>query len=200
MMKAVVLVDKTNMKIQDVAKPSPKTGEVLIRVVYTALDTAFHEVANRTMVAGSFLHNLKVNPLVAGWHFSGTVESVAEGVGDLKVGDAVYGHLQYCSSTKQGALADFITVPASECAKIPEGIELDVAAAVATEALTALTSRNKRQRWVVHREEYSDNCGRRRRRYSSRPNCKIAEGRNSACSMFHQRCIECYEARSGPCY
>ncbi len=138
MMKAVVLVDKTNMKIQDVAKPSPKTGEVLIRVVYTALDTAFHEVANRTMVAGSFLHNLKVNPLVAGWHFSGTVESVAEGVGDLKVGDAVYGHLQYCSSTKQGALADFITVPASECAKIPEGIELDVAAAVTTEALTAL--------------------------------------------------------------
>ncbi len=137
MMKAVVIVDKNTVTIQDIAKPSPKTGEVMIRIIYTALDTAFHEVANRTMVAGSFLHDLKASPLVAGWYFSGMVENVAEGVGDLKVGDAVYGHLQYSSRTQQGALADFITVPASECAKIPR-ISLETAAAVTTEALTAL--------------------------------------------------------------
>mmetsp|Transcript_2604 Transcript_2604/g.4081 ORF Transcript_2604/g.4081 Transcript_2604/m.4081 type:complete len:126 (-) Transcript_2604:675-1052(-) len=120
MMKAVVLVDKTNMEVQEVAKPSPKAGEVLIKVVYTALDTALHEVPNRTMIPGSLLHNLKVTPLVAGWHFSGIVESIAGGVDNLKVGDAVHGHLQYSSKTKQGTLTDYITVPASECAKIPK--------------------------------------------------------------------------------
>lgn len=137
-MKAVVLVNKTNMEVQEVAKPSPKAGEVLIKVVYTALDTGLHEVANRTMIPGSLLHNLKVTPLVAGWHFSGIVESIAGGADNLIVGDAVHGHLQYSSKTKQGTLSEYITVPASECAKIPEGINMDAAAAVTSEALTAL--------------------------------------------------------------
>jgi len=108
------------------------------KVAYTALDTALHEVANQTMIPGSLLHNLKVTPLDAGWYFSGIVENIAEGVDNLKVGDAVHGHLQYSSKTKQGTLTDYITVPASECAKIPEGINMDVAAAVTTEALTAI--------------------------------------------------------------
>ena len=139
-MKVIALVDKTNMKVQDSKKPSPKKGEVSIKVAYSVLNTAFHEVAYRTMIPGSLLHNLKVKPLVAGWHFSGTVESIAEDVSDLEVGeDDVFGHLQYASSTRQGILAEYITVSASECAKIPEGIpEMDVAAAITSEALTAL--------------------------------------------------------------
>lgn len=138
MMNVIALVDKSSAKVQEVTKPSPKEGEVLIKVAYSALDTAFEEVARRTFIPGSLLHNLKVETLVAGWHYSGTVESVAGGVTDLKVGDAVFGHLQYASSTRQGSLAEYITVPALECAAIPESIEMDVAAAVTTEALTAL--------------------------------------------------------------
>lgn len=75
-----------------------------------ALDTAFHECAHRTMIPGSLLHNLKVNPLVIGWHFSGIIESTADGVTDLKKGDKVFGHLQYAGSTRQGSLAEYITV------------------------------------------------------------------------------------------
>jgi len=137
-MQVIDLVDKTSKKVGETTKPSPKKGEVLVKVAYSALDTAFEEVARRSFIPGSFLHNLKVKPLVAGWHYSGTVESVTVGVDDLTVGDAVFGHLQYASTTRQGSLADYITVPSSECAKIPEGVEMDVAAAVTVEALTAL--------------------------------------------------------------
>ena len=57
---------------------------------------------------------------------------------DLEVGDDVFGHLQYASSTRQGTLAEYITISASGCAKIPEGIKSEEAAAVTPEALTAL--------------------------------------------------------------
>lgn len=138
MMKVVTLIDKEKMEVQETAKPSPKKGEVLVKVAFSALDTAFAEVANRTMIPGGLLHSLKVKPLVAGWHFSGTVESAAEGVNDLEPDDLVFGHLQYSSSTRQGSLAEYITVPASECAKVPEGVAMDTAAAVTSEALAAL--------------------------------------------------------------
>jgi len=138
MMKVAALVDKTTVKVQETSKPSPKKGEVLVKVAFSALDSAFVEVAHRTMIPGGLLHNLKVKPLVAGWHFSGTVEGIDEGVQDLAPGDSVFGHLQYSSATRQGSLAEYVTVPASELAKSPEGISMDTAAAVTTEALTAL--------------------------------------------------------------
>jgi len=137
-MKAVALPDKTSCKVVEIPKPIPQNGEVVVKIKYAALDTAFHECAQRTMIPGSLLHNLKVNPLVIGWHFSGTIESVADGVTDLKKKDKVFGHLQYSGSTRQGSLAEYITVPIDECAKVPIGIAMDMAAAVTTESLTAL--------------------------------------------------------------
>merc|ERR1712232_774566 len=122
-------------------RPSPKEGEVLIKVAYSALDTAFEEVAHKKFIPGSLLHNLKVKPLVAGWHYSGIVLSLGGSMAnnnDIQVGDKVFGHLQYAPSTKQGSLAEYITVPALECAKVPSGVALDVACAISTEALTAL--------------------------------------------------------------
>lgn len=140
MMKAIALPDKktTKTEVLEVPKPSPKVDEVLIKVSFSALDTAFEEVASRTLIPGSLLHSLKVDPLVLGWHYSGVVEGVLGGQCHVKAGDRVFGHLQYASSTKQGSLAEYITVPASDCAVVPEGVEMDVAAAVTTEALTAL--------------------------------------------------------------
>lgn len=137
-MKVIALMDKESMEVVEAPRPSPEQGEVLVKVAYSALDTAFHEVAHRTFIPGSLLHNLKAKPLVAGWHYSGIVESISEGVNSLKVGDAVFGHLQYATTTLQGSLSEYIVVPENECAEVPEGVSMDVAAAVTTEALTAL--------------------------------------------------------------
>eukprot|EP00581_Thalassiosira_minuscula_P012224 CAMPEP_0183717126 /NCGR_PEP_ID=MMETSP0737-20130205/10814_1 /TAXON_ID=385413 /ORGANISM="Thalassiosira miniscula, Strain CCMP1093" /LENGTH=329 /DNA_ID=CAMNT_0025946507 /DNA_START=346 /DNA_END=1335 /DNA_ORIENTATION=- len=138
MMKVIDCIDKTSTVVGEMTKPHPKEGEVLVKIAYSALDTAFEEVAHRSLIPGSLLHNLKVKPLVAGWHYSGTVESIGDGVKDFQVGDSIFGHLQYASSTKQGSLAEYISVPELECAKVPEGVTMEVAAAVTTEALTAL--------------------------------------------------------------
>jgi len=157
MMKIIELDNKAVASVSNHTVPSPQAGEVLIKVAYSALDTAFEEVAHRKFIPGSLLHDLKVKPLVAGWHFSGKVLSLGAGASDpsvadepaaaaddnndnhdLKVGDLVFGHLQYSSSTKQGTLAEYVTVPALECAKVPSGVALDIASAVTTEALTAL--------------------------------------------------------------
>ena len=147
-MKIIELDDKAAASVSNHTTPTPKAGEVLIKVAYSALDTAFEEVAHRTFIPGSLLHNLKVKPLVIGWHFSGKILSLGGEDTDssvteqshhgLKVGDLVFGHLQYAPSTKQGSLAEYITVPVLECAKIPSGVNLDVACAITTESLTAL--------------------------------------------------------------
>lgn len=143
MMKAVALLKDGSAEITDIARPEAKRGEVLVRVEYSALDSAYEEVASRTFIPGSLLHNLRASPLVAGWHFSGTVEGKGDGTAGLKVGDEVFGHLQYHGSTRQGSLSEYITVPADECSKVPDGISLTTAAAAPTEALTALQGLRK---------------------------------------------------------
>jgi NADPH:quinone reductase-like Zn-dependent oxidoreductase len=140
-MKIIKLDNKATATVGTHTKPSPEDGQVLIKVAYSALDTAFEDVAKRTFIPGSLLHNLKVEPLVAGWHYSGTIESLGASLPediDLKVGDLVFGHLQYAPSSKQGSLSEYITVPVSDCAKVPSGVSLDVAAAITTESLTAM--------------------------------------------------------------
>jgi len=142
-MKAVALLKDGSAEVTDIARPEAKRGEILVRVEYSALDTAFEEVASRTFIPGSLLHSLRARPLVAGWHFSGTVEGTGDGTAWLKVGDEVFGHLQYSGSTRQGSLSEYITVPEDECSKVPDGIPLTTAAAAPSEALTAVQGLRK---------------------------------------------------------
>ena len=88
MMKAVTILKDTSTSVADVPRPTAGRGEVLIRVEVSALDSAYEEVASRTLVPGSLLHSLRSRPLVAGWHFGGTVEGVGGGTAGLKAGDA----------------------------------------------------------------------------------------------------------------
>jgi len=59
--------EKNNYDYEDIAADDNVLYFLHSKVAYTALDTALHEVANRTMIPGSLLHNLKVTPwLLAG--------------------------------------------------------------------------------------------------------------------------------------
>jgi len=95
-MKAVSLLKDGSTEIVEVARPEAARGEVLVRVEYSALDSAFEEVASRSFVPGSLLHNLRARPLVAGWHFSGTVEGAVDGADE--VGDKGESIERSCSS------------------------------------------------------------------------------------------------------
>lgn len=135
--KGILTPKKVNVK-----KPVPTKKQLLLRVEYAALDTAIVDVMQQTFLA-SFLH-AKVDPLVVGWHYCGTVEAIGPEADstEVAVGEAVFGHLPYDPSTIQGSLSEFLVVESSECAKVPANAALsrDIYAAATTEAGTALQS------------------------------------------------------------
>merc|ERR1712232_465352 len=138
-MKAVAFTYKTEeINLVDVPKPELGNEELLIQVKYSALDTALDAVAYGKFEA-SILHKIQ-DPLVLGWHYCGQIEKIGSGVEPerFKVGDEVFGHLQYNGKTTQGSLSEYVTVKADSCTLKPIEVSADVAAASTTETLTAL--------------------------------------------------------------
>ncbi|MFT7623390.1 MAG: NADPH:quinone reductase-like Zn-dependent oxidoreductase [Myxococcota bacterium] len=118
--------------------PAPGRGEIRVKVVASAVNAGEEKVISGDFV-GRFLH-VRTSPLVLGWDVSGTVEALGEGVTDLAVGADVWGHLAYSMTQRQGAFAEYVTVPRDSMAAKPNGVSHDVAAAAATVAMTALQS------------------------------------------------------------
>lgn len=119
-------------------KPAPGRGEVRVRVIASAVNAGEEKVIGGDFV-GRFLH-AKTSPLVLGWDFSGVIDATGEGLTNLAVGSAVWGHLAYSNKQKQGAFAEYITVPRAELAGKPDNVPHHVAAAAATVAMTSLQS------------------------------------------------------------
>lgn len=141
-MKAIQVLYKQNGATDTISIPKPtieNPEDILVKVQYSALDTAFDTVMNKTFT-GSFIHKF-TDPLLLAWHFSGTVEAVGDAASkDFAVGASIFGHLQYAPETEQGSLAEYIVVKADAVAMIPKGVKPDVACAASTEVLTALQS------------------------------------------------------------
>jgi threonine dehydrogenase-like Zn-dependent dehydrogenase len=143
-MKAVVWLGPRHMEIQNQPDPTPRAGEVILRV----------EAAG---ICGSELsgylgqNSLRVPPLVMGHEFAGTVAVVGEGVSGLQVGDRVTvnplsgcGACELCRMGlanlcprrqiigihRPGAFAELAAVPAASCTRLPDGLS-QVAGALA---------------------------------------------------------------------
>jgi NADPH:quinone reductase-like Zn-dependent oxidoreductase len=76
-------------------------------------------------------------PQIPGRDFSGVIASVGAGVGDLKVGDAVFGVLE---PGREGTYCEKIAIRAAVIAKKPERLSHVNAAALALTGLTAINS------------------------------------------------------------
>ena len=115
---------------------------LLVKVVYSALDTGIDGMFDTPFIGGMFLHDNKTKPVILGWHYSGVVIEAIDGTtsddNNFKVGDEIFGHLQYNSKQKQGSLSEYIVVDSNSCAKKPRTVPHDIAAAVTTESMTAL--------------------------------------------------------------
>jgi len=137
-MKVLAFDHYVGKKVNTISKntPDPSEDEVLIKVKFSALDTAIDPVINKEIV-GRLLHKI-TNPLFLGYHYSGSIEKVGAGVEGFKTGDEVFGHLQYTSDTEQGSLSEYITVKGDTCALAPKNVDLGIVAASTTEVLTAL--------------------------------------------------------------
>jgi len=78
-----------------------------------------------------------MSPLTFGWNIAGTVDMVGSEV-DLKVGDPIWGHLDFDPFQKQGSYSEYVVMRANAVATRPNNLEAAKAASFATTGLTAL--------------------------------------------------------------
>ena len=140
-MKAWILHDIGDIRYEDVNVFPPENGEVLIRV--RAAGICGSDVP-RTYDTGAHKH-----PLIIGHEFSGEVADISEGVSkdwdgkrvgifplipcceceQCRLGNyEMCRHYDYVGSRRDGAFADYVSVPAKNLMELPEGVSFEEAA------------------------------------------------------------------------
>jgi NADPH2:quinone reductase len=111
--------------IEELPDPEPGPGEVVVKVRAAALN-----FPDALIVANRYQISVPA-PFTPGSEFAGEIERVGEGVTGLAVGDRIMG------STFVGAFAERIALPARAVTLVPDGIDLQTAAAFGVVYLTA---------------------------------------------------------------
>ena len=107
----------------DVQDPRPFAGQALVEI--KAIGVNFIDVYMRT---GLYPGRL---PMVPGMEAAGVVLEVGEGVSEVSKGDAV------AFASTLGSYAERIVVPEWTLVKVPDGLDLGIAAAVMLQGMTA---------------------------------------------------------------
>jgi NADPH:quinone reductase-like Zn-dependent oxidoreductase len=115
------------------------TGEVLVRVHAVGInrpDVYLRE--GHEMLPPAWQSQVSF-PVILGTDVSGVVEAVADDVTDFAVGDEVYSMVRFPGGLAGGskAYAEYVSVPASEVARKPAGIDHVHAAAAPMSLLAA---------------------------------------------------------------
>ena len=145
-MKAAVWHGYKDIRIEEVKEPSPKPGQVKIKVDWAGIcGTDRHEYEGPNFIPVKKPHRLtgRTAPLTIGHEFSGEIVGLGEGVEGWKVGDKVTangsltcGVCEACRSGRynicqklgflgvgdDGAFADYVVVEAAKLFAIPEGV------------------------------------------------------------------------------
>lgn len=105
------------LKLQQVDRPAPARGEVLLKVAACGMN--FGDIL---LIKGTYQEKPEL-PFTLGMEMAGTIEAVGEGVSDLKPGDRVAAYGGF------GGLAEFAALPADLCVPIPGTMSFSDAAA-----------------------------------------------------------------------
>ncbi len=108
-----VTVAEGKLVVAERPQPQPAAGEVLVRVHGAGLNRA--DLAQR---AGFYPAPPGSPADIPGLEFAGVIEASGAGVDGVAPGDRVFG------ITGGGAQAEYLTVPAGQCAPVPDGLEL----------------------------------------------------------------------------
>lgn len=124
------------LRLQDEPVPSPKAGEVLIRVIASSVNPAdWHVLRGEPVFARATIGLFKPKHRVLGADVAGTVDAVGSGVTAFRPGDAVYANLL---DEQFGGFAEFTIAPVTVVAPKPAALTFEEAAAVPMAAITAL--------------------------------------------------------------
>ena len=137
-MKAGVVHAREDIRYEEIERPVPKAGEVLIKVKYTGICGS-----DVPRVNGDACHFF---PNVLGHEFSGTVEEVGEGVTTLAAGDRVAGVplvpcmkcedcqkgnyslcklYSFIGSRQFGSFAEYVVVPEKNAVKFDDEVSFE---------------------------------------------------------------------------
>jgi NADPH:quinone reductase-like Zn-dependent oxidoreductase len=109
--------------------PTPKAGEVLVRVKAASINPVDGSVR------AGYYQLLGEPPFILGWDISGRVEAFGAGVTGFKIGDEVFGMPRF--PKQAAAYAELAAVPADEIALKPKGADHLEAGALPLAGLTA---------------------------------------------------------------
>ncbi|KQZ76092.1 NAD(P)H-quinone oxidoreductase [Nocardioides sp. Root151] len=126
-MRAVIVTEPGGpeaLTVVDLPDPEPAPGEVVVRVVATAVNRA------DTLQRQGFYPPPPGASDVLGLECSGTIAAVGEAVTEWQVGDKV------CALLAGGGYAELVAVPAGQVMPVPEGVTLVEAAAIPEVACT----------------------------------------------------------------
>ncbi len=152
-MKAVVIEDNEKIAYKEVPAPEPGPGEVRVKVAVCGICGSD--------IPRVFDHAAHSYPVILGHEFSGTVDRTGIGVEgiepgmrvtaaplvpchecpDCKRGDySLCGHYNFIGSRRQGAMAEYVVVPARNIVVLPNEVSFEQAATIepATVSLHAL--------------------------------------------------------------
>ena len=113
----------------ELGTPEPGAGEALVRVSHAGVN--FTDIYTRQ---GVYRHSTTYRnqpPFIPGMEAIGTVETLGQGVDNVRTGDRV----AYCLSL--GAYAEYAVVPAWRLVRVPEGLDATIAVSLMLQGCTA---------------------------------------------------------------
>jgi NADPH:quinone reductase-like Zn-dependent oxidoreductase len=135
-MKAIVIKNAggvENLVDTQIEIPTVSEGEVLIKVKAISINPVDYKARESEGMLNAVLGPEK--PWILGWDISGKVQALGENVTGYKVGDSVFGMINFPGHGK--AYAEYVVAPITHIAKKPENVTDDEAAAATLAALTA---------------------------------------------------------------
>lgn len=114
----------------DLPQPRPAAGEVLVRIHVSGINPS--DIKNRT----GFVAKMAFPRIVPHQDGAGVIEAVGEGVAPNRIGERVW-IFEAQTGRAGGTAAEYVTVPAANAVRLPDGTSFDIGASLGVPALTA---------------------------------------------------------------
>ncbi|MEA1651147.1 NADP-dependent oxidoreductase [Nitrospirillum sp. BR 11164] len=127
------------LRHEDAPRPTPAPGEALVKVHAIGLNPPDWYLRDGYRSLPPEWQPHPTFPLILGSDISGVIAAVAGDVGDFRVGDEVYAMVRFPHHVMEGskAYAEYVSVPVSDLARKPAGIDHVHAAGAPMSLLTA---------------------------------------------------------------
>ena len=138
-MKAILLQKygpPNDLEIGEVEKPTPKDGEVLVKVKAASINDSDWGLVRGNPFVIRMVYGLRKPKIhIPGIDISGKIEAVGSKVSTFKIGDEIYCDLTECG---WGGFAEYVCVPEKQLSEKPSNMSYNDAAALPHAGLLAL--------------------------------------------------------------